>query len=1019
MAPLAVDPEAMYAAGSAVVAAGDGLAASLTILTAGFSAHTGVDRAGEVFGLGYQDTAESLLKAAAAAVNACRKCGAIIQQGAANYSNVDAASTLGGGGGVLQSPSPPAELAAPKAPGTMGPGEPPPLLWAVVQSFVLELWPDGDVAGLRAAASRWRGFAAAAKGVQGTLNGAKALFDSQHIPEGEKLDHALSEIGSAAAAIGEQCGKLATTIDKFADQVDHAQHAIRDLLHRIGSLGDLGHDIMLIIDGDAWDEIKKIAKDINDVLHHLGQEARACEQGSRLLMQAADRQIVTCEKYARRGLVQFLGEDVGNPVATVFDTYINAHEGVLKAAVGMGLGLVDLSPHWLAVDPQGVGATWTGLAKTAWKGSLFNAAINPEEFADTQLAELKGIVHAEDWTGDRPGLGAGENVFDIATLIAPGLGEAGAATDGAGAAARGAEAEAEAVGAAGRVTGKGAEGLGGITGARGALTDITKASADLPTKLEGVSGNLPEIKPPASGSPVAVPPGKPLESPVESAPRPADGAPPAPQGSTPATTSPGSAGGSPTPSGGPSGGPHGPDSSPTPATSPGGSGGLHDPAPPPAPAAGAPPGGSGLHEPAAEPAPPAAPVAPGGPHDPLSTPSGGPHDPVSTPSGGPREPVSVPAEEPREPVSVPAGGAHDPVAEPAGSSHGLASVSAAGSRLTPMQAAGDGLPSATPQLLEHSSAQVPVSPSGSSGEAAAVSAHSPAPHVEAPGGRPAELPTPSGGGAHGPGDGGPPGGHTPGEPRGGDGTGRGDDNGGPPGDRPEGKAPDGDDPSGHGHGAFSGGERQDPVHSHESSGDGWHRLPDEEIDPHYGEPLDDHWDFTDDPVDPSKIDGAVAKLIRDPEAPFGRDPNGHAYTADQYAERFNKVGDQGQPWMNFPGNHGAVPHTRVAYTDAATYLRDYGSLLDRIGKADGKYLAVIEDGQPASWEQRALHVNSLHDPYHAYTFDHLPDNWTIEVSEVAPGAGQPGGSLQVRVFNSEGRPMTVEELTDPDIGVLK
>ncbi|AFJ35297.1 hypothetical protein MOTT12_02261 [Mycobacterium intracellulare subsp. yongonense] len=112
----------MYAAGSAVVAAGDGLAASLAILTAGLSAHTGVDRAGEVFGLGYQDTAESLLKAAAAAVNACRKCGAIIQQGAANYSNVDAASTLGGGGGVLQSPSPPAELAAPKAPGTMGPG---------------------------------------------------------------------------------------------------------------------------------------------------------------------------------------------------------------------------------------------------------------------------------------------------------------------------------------------------------------------------------------------------------------------------------------------------------------------------------------------------------------------------------------------------------------------------------------------------------------------------------------------------------------------------------------------------------------------------------------------------------------------------------------------------------------------------------------------------------------------------------------------------------------------------------
>ncbi len=582
----------MYAAGSAVVAAGDGLAASLSILTAGFSAHTGVDRAGEVFGLAYQDTAESLLKAAAAAVNACRQCGAIIQQGAANYSNVDAASTLGGGGGVLKSPSPPAELAAPKAPGTMGPGEPPPLLWAVVQSLVLELWPDGDVAGLRAAASRWRGFAAAAQGVQGTLNGAKALFDSQHIPEGEKIDDALAEIGSAAATIGEQCGKLATTIDKFADQVDHAQHAIRDLLHRIGSLGDLGHDIMLIIDGDAWDEIKKIAKDINDVLHHLGQEARASEQGIRLLMQAADRQIVTCEKYARRGLVEILGEDVGNPVATVFDTYINAHEGVLKAAVGMGLNLVDLSPHWLAVDPQGVGATWTGLAKNAWKGSLFNAALNPQEFAQTRLQELKSLVHAEDWTGDRPGLGAGENLFDGVTLIAPGLGGAGAAADGAGAAARGAEAEADAAVAAGRVSGKGAEGLGVITGARGALTDITKTGSELTKNLDGVTNDLPKFEPPASGSPVALP-GKPIEPPVESAPRPADGAP---------------------------GAPHEPVGAPV--------GGPHEAASPPL----------------------------GTPHEPASPPAGGPHDPSSIPAEGPREPVSVPAGGPHEPASLPAAG---------------------------------------------------------------------------------------------------------------------------------------------------------------------------------------------------------------------------------------------------------------------------------------------------------------------------------------------------------------------------
>ena len=94
MGPLAVDPEALFAAGSAVVAAGDGLAANLTALTAGFAAHTGLDAAGTVFGLGYQDTAESLLKAAATAINACRHSGALIQQGASNYSKAEAASTL-------------------------------------------------------------------------------------------------------------------------------------------------------------------------------------------------------------------------------------------------------------------------------------------------------------------------------------------------------------------------------------------------------------------------------------------------------------------------------------------------------------------------------------------------------------------------------------------------------------------------------------------------------------------------------------------------------------------------------------------------------------------------------------------------------------------------------------------------------------------------------------------------------------------------------------------------------------
>ncbi|ORW81859.1 hypothetical protein AWC25_02965 [Mycobacterium sherrisii] len=202
------------------------------------------------------------------------------------------------------------------------------------------------------------------------------------------------------------------------------------------------------------------------------------------------------------------------------------------------------------------------------------------------------------------------------------------------------------------------------------------------------------------------------------------------------------------------------------------------------------------------------------------------------------------------------------------------------------------------------------------------------------------------------------------------------------------------------------------MHSHEPRGDGWERLPDQATDPLYGERLQDHWDFVGDPTDPANIKPSVADLIKDPDALFGRDAHGEAYTAQQYAERFNKLGPTGEEWMNFPDNGGAVPGTKVAFTDIEQFTKYYGRELDRVGNDMGKYLAVMDDGRPASWEERALHVNSLTDPYRSYVLESLPEGWKIEVSEVAPGLGQPGGSIQVRIFNSAGRAMTIEELLE-------
>ncbi|WP_235616846.1 TNT domain-containing protein [Mycobacterium montefiorense] len=849
----------------------------MAVVTAGFGANTGLDASGMVFGLGYQSAAESLLKLATAAVNACRYNGVAIQVGASNYSRAEAASRLGGGGGVLSAPGKPARIEAPGPPGTLGPGEPPPLLWALVQSFVDDVWPDGDVAALHAAAGCWRAFGSAATGMQGALSASQALVGTQQIPEGDLVTRVLSKMSSDIGRLDAQCAEMARVLDDFANELSHAQNAIRDLLHRLELLTDLWHDVVSIFDGEALDEIKRIGKDINAVLHNLGREARSLEQGAQLLMQRADDSIVDFEKYMRGEFTQFLGDEIGNPVATVFDTLVNGNEGVVKAAFGALQSVVDLDPRWFLIDPEGAAAPWGSMAKTG----LANALINPQEAGEANLQSFKSLLHLNDWRSDRPGLGLGGDIFEAVMLF--GGGEAGAVADGARGAARVAEAGGDSAGAMGR-----AGELGDIARASGALRDIGKASDGLTKDLESLKLELPKADPLPGGRPVGGQPGRTIEAPAEPAPHPVEAAPPGTRVPESPTVS---------------------------------------------------------HES----------VAPS-----RSATTLAPHEPSPAPTAAAHEPV---------PVYAPSSASlTDPLVDDARASQ---------------------------------AASTPAAPIG------------PAPHFTAPtGGRPPELSAP-GNGWHWPAEGGPTGGGprgaTPdGGPPGGGGYGGSKDSSGPPG------SPNDGTPDAPG----DGGGRQDPVHSHEPSGDGWHRLPDQPTDPHFGEPLSAHWDFAGKPADPNTILPSIAKLIRDPGAPFGRDPLGHAYSEQQYAERFNNLSPYGDEWMNFPGNDGAVPGTKVAFTNADQFAKFYGRLLDRVGSDSGKYLAVMEDGMPASWEERSLHVNSLADSYHSFVLENLPEGWKIEVSKVAPGMGQPGGSIQVRILDSAGRAMTVEELIEIG-GVLK
>jgi hypothetical protein len=433
VAPLSVDPEALFAAGSAVVAAGGGVAATLAVLTSGFGANTGQDAAGLMFGLAYQQAARSLLKAAAAGINACRYNGAQIQLSASNYSKAEAASTLGGGGNALSAPSQPETFAAPRPPRTLGPGMPAPLLWVVVEAFLEEVWPNGDAAALRAAAGSWRTFGAALGGMKGALDASKSLVGTQQIVEGEKIQQVLSGISTKAAALGMLCGKLAASLDDFAGEVAHAQNAIRDLLHRLASVSGLWNEVVSVFDGDALEEIKKIAADINAVLHNMKREAQSRAQVINKAMQVIDGWVREMEKYTRAEFTHFLGDEVGNPVATVFDTFVNTEEGVLKGVTGLTQLQDQLDPLRLAYDPQGVAADVKGMARTFLISGLFD----PQGAVKADEEMLKSSLHVQDWRGDRPGLGFGEVFFDAATLVAPGLGEVGAGAKGARAAAGG------------------------------------------------------------------------------------------------------------------------------------------------------------------------------------------------------------------------------------------------------------------------------------------------------------------------------------------------------------------------------------------------------------------------------------------------------------------------------------------------------------------------------------------------------------------------------------------------------
>ena len=143
-----------------------------------------------------------------------------------------------------------------------------------------------------------------------------------------------------------------------------------------------------------------------------------------------------------------------------------------------------------------------------------------------------------------------------------------------------------------------------------------------------------------------------------------------------------------------------------------------------------------------------------------------------------------------------------------------------------------------------------------------------------------------------------------------------------------------------------------------------------------------NWDRHHAAFDPKCVDPVAATLWHDRGAPYGRDdPGGAPYTKQEYDERFHKS-DPADP-IAWPPNEGAVAGRKLDYFDAVQFVTEFGDRVDRLGEPGGKFMGLIEDSTPPTYEARALHYGSLYyEELHTYTViprtlipEGLPKGW--------------------------------------------
>lgn len=524
--PIAVDPAALAAAGAAIGGDGESAAGAVHTLSSALSgagAQFGHDPAGLLFATSYTQSGKALLDAAASGVNACRRVGFGVQMSASNYAHANAASTVGGGEPPVPAPTDPGAFQAPGMPPPLGGGIAAPVGWSLVESFVGQVWPDGDPGQMRETAAAWRSFASSLSGVAGQVGASSAGLGGHEIPDGGQMVKAVGDVQSGMAGLAAQANALAGQIDAFAATVQGTQDAVRDLLHQLSPAGVLETIGGIFTGHNPIDKVKQIASEIKTVLNNMKREADASTQLFSQGINELDSLTVQFEHWADKQFVNVFGQDVGGAIAFEFNNTLDLSEGGVKFVAQTAEGLKQLDPTRFLYDPQGAAKTYEGMAESL--ATVTNPALLAEKvISDPQgsLDTVKGLVDWEDVENGRPFAALGYNAAQVGSFFIPGAGEAAPAVDGASAEARVA---AEAAGAETRTGAGAAREAGGVAaGATKATDGITSQAGRISESLDNVK--VPESTPtagpsgtaPGGRAPVDPLPARPSEAPAPRAP---------------------------------------------------------------------------------------------------------------------------------------------------------------------------------------------------------------------------------------------------------------------------------------------------------------------------------------------------------------------------------------------------------------------------------------------------------------------------------------------------------------------